>query len=668
MRNILLILLLFIAPAVRSQICTELGQNGGTAFPVCGSSTFEQTSVPVCGNRTIPTPCTAAGSIFQDKNPYWYKFTCFKTGTFAFEIKPINQSDDYDWQIFDITGRSPADVYTDPSLFVACNWSGDGGNTGASPAGTSLSICEGFGKPLYSKMPEIIEGHNYIMLVSHYTDGSQSGYSLSFGGGSSSIKDPAASKLNTARPGCDGKSISVALNKKVSCSSLAGDGSDFALSSSSSSKIIKATGVNCSNGFDMDSLVLTFDNPLPPGNYTLTTKKGTDGNTLLDYCETPMAEGISVSFTMQPLQPTPFDSITAVKCTPDELELVFSKPIRCSSVAENGSDFTLNASSGVTVTGATTSCSNGITTTIKLKLSSAIKIKGTQTLTLVKGADGNTIVDECLQETPAGSSASFTTADTVSAAITYNIAYSCKADTVHFVASGANGINSWAWKFNERASSGQQNPTYLYTQFGPQQVRLTVSNGVCTDSSSSIFLLDNELKANFSAPALLCPEDLAAFKDTSIGKIKSWRWDFGNGSTSTVKNPPEQRYQPVTTSRTYPIRLIIQNDFNCSDTITKQMKLLNSCYIAVPTAFTPNGDGRNEYLYPTNAFKAVNLIFRVYNRFGQVLFETKDFTNKWDGTFKGIPQATGTYVWTLQYKDIDTGQSFSKKGTSVLIR
>jgi gliding motility-associated-like protein len=94
---------------------------------------------------------------------------------------------------------------------------------------------------------------------------------------------------------------------------------------------------------------------------------------------------------------------------------------------------------------------------------------------------------------------------------------------------------------------------------------------------------------------------------------------------------------------------------------------LDNCYIAVPTAFTPNGDGLNDYLYPLNAYKATNLSFKVFNRTGQLVFETKDWTVKWDGTIKGAKQASGVYVWMLDYNDV-TGKRISLKGTTLLIR
>jgi hypothetical protein len=58
----------------------------------------------------------------------------------------------------------------------------------------------------------------------------------------------------------------------------------------------------------------------------------------------------------------------------------------------------------------------------------------------------------------------------------------------------------------------------------------------------------------------------------------------------------------------------------------------------------------------------------VYNRFGQRLFYTQDWTNKWDGSFKGQGADPGTYVWILQYTNIDTNLKVEQKGSVILIR
>ena len=118
----------------------------------------------------------------------------------------------------------------------------------------------------------------------------------------------------------------------------------------------------------------------------------------------------------------------------------------------------------------------------------------------------------------------------------------------------------------------------------------------------------------------------------------------------------------------YTVQLVAEDQWGCLDTSYQKLTVLNNCYIAVPTAFTPNGDGLNDYLFPLNAYKAVDLTFKVFNRYGQLLFNTTNWTNKWDGTFKGVAQESGTYVWMLNYTLSDTGKKFALKGTTVLMR
>jgi gliding motility-associated-like protein len=95
---------------------------------------------------------------------------------------------------------------------------------------------------------------------------------------------------------------------------------------------------------------------------------------------------------------------------------------------------------------------------------------------------------------------------------------------------------------------------------------------------------------------------------------------------------------------------------------------LGSGYIAVPSAFTPNADGLNDWLGPLNALKADDLRFRVFNRMGQLVFETKDWTRQWDGNINGVLQDTGIYAWLLSFTHHDTGEKIFMKGTTLLIR
>ncbi len=217
-------------------------------------------------------------------------------------------------------------------------------------------------------------------------------------------------------------------------------------------------------------------------------------------------------------------------------------------------------------------------------------------------------------------------------------------------------------------TSTLQNPVSYFDSFGTKNITLKVSNGFCSDTVSKVVDLDNELKAAFETTNTLCPEDSASFKNESLGNIVSYYWNFQNGNTSQIKDPYPQKYPILLAEHNYPVSLVVQNDLGCFDTAENNIRVLKSCYIAVPNAFTPNGDGLNDFLYPLNAFKADNLDFKVYNRLGQLVFETHDWTQKWDGTIKGEPQDAGIYVWTLEYVLHDTGKHVFMKGSSVLIR
>lgn len=652
--------------------CTTLGQNPETAFPVCGTTTFHQDQVPLCGSTSLYVPgCTnSTAANYANKNPFWYKFTCYQSGTLGFLITPAN-NDDYDWQLYDITGLPPNAVYTNKNIIVAGNWAGTYGPTGASPAGVSGIQCASDpadNKNAFAQMPNLVQGHNYLLLVSHFND-TQFGYDLSFGGGTASITDPLDPHLKEATAICDGTSAMIHTNKKMKCNSLLTNGTEFTITPAVAN-VIAASAIGCSSSFDFDSVRLTFDAALPPGNYFINIKTGADGNTLVDNCGKMIPDGEKIPMVVYQLFPTPMDSITKPGCEPDVLHLVFKKGMQCSSIAADGSDFVVTGTTPVTVIGATGNCNaEGLSRTIDVKLSAPIQTKGTYTITLQNGTDGNTLIDECNQQTPAGSALNFFTKDTVNADFTYNIRLGCERDTIDYFHDGRNEVNSWKWDFDGVRKSTLQNPRILYASFGLKHTQLIVSNGVCRDTSAIIpILLDNELKSIFEATSIICPNDLATFVDKSIGRNITWEWDFANGNNSTLQSPPKQTYVPFSVTRDVMPRLIVTDDLGCKDTSYQKITVPNHCFIAVPNAFSPNGDGFNDYLYPINAYKATKLLFRVYNRFGQLIFETEDWTRKWDGKFKGQGADPGTYVWTLHYTNTDTGKYIEQKGTVILVR
>jgi gliding motility-associated-like protein len=134
-----------------------------------------------------------------------------------------------------------------------------------------------------------------------------------------------------------------------------------------------------------------------------------------------------------------------------------------------------------------------------------------------------------------------------------------------------------------------------------------------------------------------------------------------------TSEPAAQYYMIPINRDNFSVKLLVKDTAGCADSTYHLVKVADNCYIAVPSAFTPNNDGKNDFLFPLNAYKATHLTFRVFNRVGQLVFETRDWTRKWDGKMSGIEQAPGVYVWMLDYTDVSK-KRISLKGTTVLIR
>ena len=72
----------------------------------------------------FPDVLDPGGASYQNKNPFFYQFTCYASGTLGFLITPLAANEDYDWQLYDITGHNPNDIFIDNSLVVTGNWAG----------------------------------------------------------------------------------------------------------------------------------------------------------------------------------------------------------------------------------------------------------------------------------------------------------------------------------------------------------------------------------------------------------------------------------------------------------------------------------------------------------------------------------------------------------------
>jgi gliding motility-associated-like protein len=97
------------------------------------------------------------------------------------------------------------------------------------------------------------------------------------------------------------------------------------------------------------------------------------------------------------------------------------------------------------------------------------------------------------------------------------------------------------------------------------------------------------------------------------------------------------------------------------------VKVYENITYYLPNAFSPNGDGLNEIFRPIPAGIVSTDWFRIFSRYGVLVFETSQMNKGWDGMFKGIKQPVGNYVWSIKGKGRD-GKVVELKGNVVLVR
>ena len=114
--------------------------------------------------------------------------------------------------------------------------------------------------------------------------------------------------------------------------------------------------------------------------------------------------------------------------------------------------------------------------------------------------------------------------------------------------------------------------------------------------------------------------------------------------------------------------MTVRDAIGCSDEATMLVKVFKTApRVFVPTAFTPNSDGKNDVVRPVAVGISKIHYFRIYNRWGQMVFETTENGRGWDGKIKGILQGTQSYAWIVKGEDF-TGKTVFEKGTVTLIR
>ncbi len=231
----------------------------------------------------------------------------------------------------------------------------------------------------------------------------------------------------------------------------------------------------------------------------------------------------------------------------------------------------------------------------------------------------------------------------------------CQPLTVQFYETNPDEGQTYIWNFGTtNGFSSLKNPVYQYNQHGLFDVTLTVTSIHGCENTLSIsdyievyrkpvaMFMPNPRETDMVSPSIL-------FYNQSTNTFSS-EWSFGDGNFSNETSP----YHTYGDTGTYHVMLIIETEHGCRDTAYADVKVNDFYTIYVPNAFTPDGDGINEEFKPVGYnISSENYTFLIFTRWGQLLFETYDFNQGWDGTFNGIPCWADSYVYYLQYMDME---------------
>ena len=249
----------------------------------------------------------------------------------------------------------------------------------------------------------------------------------------------------------------------------------------------------------------------------------------------------------------------------------------------------------------------------------------------------------------------------------FNVNGVCEGVSSLFVdSSTVNGssIALWQWDFGDGLGTDTaQNPSYTYNPSGTYNVTLVVQSVQgCWDTITVPVSIQGPPTAGFnSSPASVKVNENFNFSDFSFTNIINWDWDFGDTIGTSTDQHPIYSY---TAAGNYIVCLRVTDIFDCKDTICDEVIVFMPPQ--VPNAFSPNGDGTN------NVFNVLGgpykeLDFKVYNNWGELIFESADQAKGWDGTRNGVEQPVGVYVYTLIAVTLDD-EKHSIKGDVTLLR
>jgi gliding motility-associated-like protein len=235
---------------------------------------------------------------------------------------------------------------------------------------------------------------------------------------------------------------------------------------------------------------------------------------------------------------------------------------------------------------------------------------------------------------------------------------------------------SLLWDFGDGETSNQPNAIdHQFDEEGCYDISLTVTNDAGCSSTLSVedMICAYDIPtADFIAnpDSMLTSEPIFEFTNLSTNSY-TYLWEFGDGTTSLSTNPVHE-YPAI--SNNYLVTLYAYNELGCYDSTFFTVTVYEDLVLYVPNTFTPNGDGTNDVFLPviTSGIDETKYTLLIYNRWGQVVFESHNPNVGWDGSYGSENEIDrvqdGTYTWKIIYYSSQNEGSYEKIGHVNLIK
>jgi gliding motility-associated-like protein len=257
----------------------------------------------------------------------------------------------------------------------------------------------------------------------------------------------------------------------------------------------------------------------------------------------------------------------------------------------------------------------------------------------------------------------------------------CAPSVINFSDSSITGntfdpITSWSWNFGDGVISSSQNPLHVFNSAGIYTVNLTVTTdaGCTTNSSSSPIIIHTYSApiANFSTNMIDFDIPYDALHCTNLSNgATTYEWSFGDDAFSVDVNP-SYLYNSI---GQYQIQLVVSNQHGCKDTAVSEIE--THADVVFPNAFTPNPDGSSGGSYSISSLDnnvffpytsgVIDFKLQIYDRWGELIFESTDVKTGWDGYYRGKLCQMGVYIWKA-YVKLNDNRIFRKTGDLTLLR